>query len=112
MQRLEIVTVRIVVRFSQPRIRSNNALNVTALHPSLVASTRIAHLRDTPLPVLLRAFGHARRKQCVHLHVAWLFAFPALRATGRFGLRDDRHRLWERSRRSGFKRRRWYRRQV
>ena len=55
---LEIVPVR-VVRFSQPKIRRDNALNATALppHHHFHAS---AHLWDAPRPVPLCAFHNAR----------------------------------------------------
>ena len=44
---LEIVPVTVVVRFSYPRIRirSNNALDATALRLPTIPSTRSAHLR-------------------------------------------------------------------
>jgi hypothetical protein len=42
--RLEIVPVG-VIKLSRPKIRSNNALNTTALRPPAITSTRGAHLR-------------------------------------------------------------------
>ena len=109
-RRLEIVPVRVVVRFSHPRIRirRNNALDATALRPPAIPSTRSAHLRDTPWPVLLRAFRDAQRER--YMRDAWLLPFPTLRASGRFSLCDNRG--WECSRRGGFEWRRWYRRRV
>ena len=61
---LEIVPVRVVVRFSHPRIRirSNNALNATALRPPTIPSTSSAYLRDTPWSVHLHAFRHDRQE--------------------------------------------------
>ena len=87
--RIEIVPVRVVVRFSHPRsrIRSKDALNASALCPSPIPSPRSAHLRDTPRPVLLRAFRDARRERYMR---TWLLPLPTLCAARRFGVRDDR----------------------
>ena len=72
-QGLEIVPVGFVVRFNHPRItcRRNDALDATALRPPAVPFTCSAHLRNTPRPVLLRAFRHARRERYMRM-CAWL----------------------------------------
>ena len=104
---LKIVPVRVVFRFRHPwiRIRRNDALDATALSPPAIPPTRSAHLWDTPWPVLLCAFRHARRER--YMRYTWFLPFPTLRAARRFSLRDNWG--WERSRRGGLERRRWYR---
>ena len=108
---LEIVPVRVVIRFRQPsRIRRNNALNATTLPPT-IPSTRVLIALICGMcggqAVLLCTFHNSRLERYVRMRAGSLPSLP-------FALLDDLvlAMMWKRNRWCRFKCRRWYGRRV